>query len=158
MLLPLPGFVQRRPEMIPVRITVLPGASIPAYQTSGAAGADVFACVDGPVAIAPGAVALIPTGISVQIPEGYEAQIRPRSGLALRHGITCLNTPGTIDSDYRGEVKVILANLGGEPFVVEHGMRIAQMVFARVFRADFIAVDSLARTERNDGGFGNSGI
>ncbi|MCU0843317.1 MAG: dUTP diphosphatase [Spirochaetes bacterium] len=144
--------------MIPVRITVLPGASIPAYQTIGAAGADVFARVDEPVAIAPGAVALIPTGIAIQIPEGYEAQIRPRSGLALRHGVTCLNTPGTIDSDYRGEVKVILANLGGEPFVVEHGMRIAQMVFARVYRADFIAVDSLARTERNDGGFGHSGI
>ncbi|RPI88834.1 MAG: dUTP diphosphatase [Spirochaetales bacterium] len=144
--------------MIPVRITVLPGASIPAYQTIGAAGADVFASVDEPVAIAPGAVALIPTGIAIQIPEGYEAQIRPRSGLALRHGVTCLNTPGTIDSDYRGEVKVILANLGGEPFTVERGMRIAQMVFARVYRADFIAVDSLARTERNDGGFGHSGI
>ncbi len=157
MLLPLPGFVQRRPEMIPVRITVLPGASIPAYQTSGAPGRTCSpAWTDG--CNRPGAVALIPTGISVQIPEGYEAQIRPRSGLALRHGITCLNTPGTIDSDYRGEVKVILANLGGEPFVVEHGMRIAQMVFARVFRADFIAVDSLARTERNDGGFGHSGI
>ncbi|HSV96418.1 MAG TPA: dUTP diphosphatase [Spirochaetota bacterium] len=143
--------------MIPVRITVLPGAAIPAYQTTGAAGADVFACVDEPVPIAPGAVALIPTGIAVQIPEGYEAQIRPRSGLALRHGVTCLNTPGTIDSDYRGEVKVILANLGGEAFVVERGMRIAQMVFARVFRAEFIPADSLSRTERNEGGFGHSG-
>ncbi len=144
--------------MIPVRITVLSGASIPAYQTAGAAGADVFACVDGPVSIAPGTVALIPTGIAVQIPAGYEAQIRPRSGLALRHGVTCLNTPGTIDSDYRGEVKVILANLGSEVFVVECGMRIAQMVFARVFRAEFVTVDALSQTERNDGGFGHSGI
>lgn len=144
--------------MIPVRITLSPGASVPAYQTAGAAGADVFACTDGPVTIAPGAVALIPTGIAVEMPEGYEAQIRPRSGLALKHGVTCLNTPGTIDSDYRGEVKVILANLGGEPFTVLPGMRIAQMVFARVFRADFVEVDGLERTERNDGGFGHSGI
>ncbi|HNU90242.1 MAG TPA: dUTP diphosphatase [Spirochaetota bacterium] len=144
--------------MIQVRITARAGASVPAYQTSGAAGADVFALPEAPITIAPGAVALIPTGVTMEIPDGYEAQIRPRSGLALKHGITCLNTPGTIDSDYRGEVKVILANLGQEPFTVMPGMRIAQMVFARVLRADFVEVDGLGSTERNDGGFGHSGI
>ena len=143
--------------MIPVRITLSPGASVPAYQTAGAAGADVFACTDGPVTIAPGAVALIPTGIAVEIPEGYEAQIRPRSGLALKHGITLPNSPGTIDADYRGEVKVILMNAGDEPFVVRRGDRIAQLVVAPVARAVWRPVDELPPTARGDGGFGHTG-
>jgi dUTP pyrophosphatase len=110
------------------------------------------------VKIAPGEVTLIPTGIFIEVPEGYEAQIRPRSGLALKHGITLLNTPGTIDSDYRGEVKIIMINLGREPFTVEDGMRIAQMTFSRVYRGNFIKTESLTATGRSGGGFGHTGI
>ena len=134
------------------------GASLPEYQSKGSAGADLRALLKEPVILAPGKTALIPTGIFIEIPEGYEAQIRPRSGLALNHGITFLNSPGTIDSDYRGEIKIIMTNLGEENFKIENGMRIGQMVFARVFRGEFINTDELNKTERDEGGFGHSGI
>lgn len=141
-----------------IKIKTVPGAKVPEYQSAGAAGADVFALLGEPMTIDPGKVALVPTGTFIELPDGYEAQIRPRSGLALKHGITLLNTPGTIDADYRGEVKIIMANFGKEPFVVESGMRIAQMVFARVYRGDFIVREELAGTKRNDGGFGHTGL
>ncbi len=144
--------------MIPVKIRTGPGAKIPEYQSEGSAGADIFALCEKPVTIEPGETALIPTGIFLEIPERYEAQVRPRSGLALKQGITLLNSPGTIDSDYRGEVKVIVTNLGREPFTVTNHMRIAQMVFSRVFRGDFFESDELEVTARNDGGFGHSGV
>jgi dUTP pyrophosphatase len=144
--------------MIKVKFSSNDGAIIPEYQSTGAAGADIFANVDEAIILSPGKFTLIPTGIFLEISEGYEAQIRPRSGLALKHGITVLNAPGTIDSDYRGEIKIILINLGEEDFKIEKGMRIAQMVFARVFRGEFIQVDKLNTTDRNEGGFGHSGI
>lgn len=143
--------------MIQVKIVLKEGASIPDYQTEGAAGADVYALIDEPVIIKQAETVLIPTGIFLEIPAGYEAQIRPRSGLALKNGITFLNSPGTIDSDYRGEVKIIMSNFGKEPFTVTNGMRIAQMVFSRVYRGDFIVSEDLNNTKRNDGGFGHSG-
>jgi dUTP pyrophosphatase len=144
--------------MIPVKIHALPGARIPEYQSPGAAGADIYALVDVPINLKPGDTALIPTGISIELPEGYEAQIRPRSGLAINHGITLLNTPGTIDSDYRGEIKIIMTNLGKKDFSITTGMRIAQMVFNKVYRGDFIGSTELSRTDRNEGGFGHSGV
>jgi dUTP pyrophosphatase len=131
------------------------GLPLPAYASPGAAGLDVVAAED--VTLAPGARHAVATGFAVAIPEGYEIQVRPRSGLALRHGITCLNTPGTIDSDYRGEVKVILANLGSEPFEVVRGERVAQLVPAAVLRARFVEADSLDDTGRGGGGFGSTG-
>jgi dUTP pyrophosphatase len=144
--------------MIPVRIVAGPNAKIPSYESAGAAGADVCACIDAQMVIEPGKIALVPTGLSIEVPYGYEAQIRPRSGLAIKHGITLLNTPGTIDSDYRGEVKVIMANLGSEPFTVTHGMRIAQMIFAKVYKGEFMTADVLSATERGGGGFGHTGV
>jgi dUTP pyrophosphatase len=144
--------------MIQVKITTSPDAKIPEYKSPGSAGADVHARLDEPVIIEPGQIKLIPTGIAIELPEGYEAQIRPRSGLALNHGLTLLNSPGTIDSDYRGEIKIILANLGPERFTVEDGMRIAQMVFCRVFRGMFEKTDNISITERDTGGFGHTGI
>ncbi len=144
--------------MIPVKITVKKGAIAPEYISSGAAGADLSAALDESVIINPGETLLVPTGIFISIPPGYEAQIRPRSGLALKHGITFLNSPGTIDSDYRGEVKIIMTNLGKEPFTIENGMRIGQMVFSKVYRGEFIIVDELDETDRNEGGFGHTGI
>jgi dUTP pyrophosphatase len=131
------------------------GLPLPSYATPGAAGMDVVAAED--VTLAPGARHAVATGFAIAIPEGYEVQVRPRSGLALKHGITCLNTPGTIDSDYRGEVKVILANLGAEPFEVRRGERIAQLVPAPVQRAAFREVDDLDATHRGAGGFGSTG-
>lgn len=128
---------------------------LPAYATPGAAGMDVVAAED--VTLPPGSRAAIATGFAMAIPTGYEVQVRPRSGLALKHGITCLNTPGTIDSDYRGEVKVILANLGAEPFAVRRGERIAQLVPAPVLHARLDEVDELDATVRGDGGFGSTG-
>lgn len=128
---------------------------LPAYATPGAAGMDVVAAED--VTIAPGARHAVATGFAMAIPEGYEVQVRPRSGLALKAGVTCLNTPGTIDSDYRGEVKVILANLGAEPFVVKRGDRIAQLVPAPVLRAALVEVAALDETARGAGGFGSTG-
>jgi dUTP pyrophosphatase len=130
---------------------------VPAYQTPGSAGLDLPAALQAPVVIAPGARALVPTGWAMAIPPGFEAQVRPRSGLALRHGITVLNTPGTIDSDYRGEVKVVLINLGDAPFAVNPGDRIAQLVIAPVARAAVQVVAELDDTERGDGGYGSTG-
>ena len=130
---------------------------LPEYATPGAAGMDVRAMLDSPVTIHPGGRALIPTGLRVELPAGYEMQLRPRSGLALRHGLTLLNSPGTIDADYRGEVGVILVNLGQEPFVVQRGMRIAQLVFARYLQAVWQPELELSATERGAGGFGHSG-
>src|SRR5690349_7241829 len=131
------------------------GLPLPVYATEHAAGLDVVAAED--VTLVPGARHAVATGFAIAIPHGYEVQVRPRSGLALKHGITCLNTPGTIDSDYRGEVKVILANLGTEPFEVKRGERIAQLVPAAVLRADFREVDMLSETGRGAGGFGSTG-
>lgn len=139
-------------------MTAIHGATLPEYRTAGAAGADLRACLDMPVTLAPGARAAIPTGLRMALPPGYEAQIRPRSGLALGKGITCLNSPGTVDSDYRGEIKVILANLGSESFTINHGDRIAQMVVAPCCRAAFSLRDSLEETGRGSGGFGSTGI
>jgi len=133
------------------------GLPLPAYATPGAAGMDLLAAVDAAVIIAPGTRALIPTGLVMALPPGHELQIRPRSGLALRHGITLPNTPGTIDEDYRGEVQVILLNTGTEAFTVERGARIAQAVLAPVVRASWEEVETLDSTTRNHGGFGSTG-
>jgi len=144
--------------MIHIAITRLPhgeGLPLPSYASDGAAGLDVVAAED--LTLAPGARHAVATGFAIAIPPGYEVQVRPRSGLALKHGITCLNTPGTIDCDYRGEVKVILANLGSEPFEVKCGERIAQLVPAPVLRAEFTEVESLDETHRGAGGFGSTG-
>ncbi len=130
---------------------------LPFYGTSGAAGADVMANLNEPLIIKPGESALIPTGMKFAIPDGYEIQVRPRSGLALKNSITVLNTPGTIDADYRGEVKIILINHGKESFTVLPGMRIAQLVLAQVFRANFVLVEELTLTHRGEGGFGHTG-
>ncbi len=131
---------------------------LPAYQTDGAAGMDLRAGIDGEVVLPPMGRALIPTGVSMALPPGVEAQVRPRSGLAARHGVTCLNSPGTIDSDYRGEIRVILINLGSEPFFVRRGDRIAQLVFTPVLRASLRVVDDLDATRRGEGGFGHTGV
>jgi dUTP pyrophosphatase len=135
------------------------GLPPPSYETEGSVGMDLRAAVleDAPLTIAPGGRALVPTGLIVEVPDGFEGQVRPRSGLALKHGITCLNSPGTIDSDYRGEVKVILANLGADDFVVTRGMRIAQMVIAPVTRAEIVETSELSETARSSGGFGSTG-
>jgi dUTP pyrophosphatase len=126
-------------------------------MTEQAAGVDLHAALDAPFVLHPGERALVPTGLALEIPAGYEAQVRPRSGLALRHGISLVNTPGTIDADYRGEVGIILINHGKEPFTVEPGERIAQLVFARFERAQFQEVEELGATERGSGGFGHTG-
>jgi len=144
--------------MIDIDLQWLPhgqGLPAPSYATNGAAGLDVVAAED--VTLAPGQRHAVATGFSIAIPEGYEVQVRPRSGLALKHGITCLNTPGTIDHDYRGEVKVILANLGADPFEVRRGERIAQLVPAPVLKASFREVGQLSDTARGAGGFGSTG-
>jgi dUTP pyrophosphatase len=148
--------------MTTLRIERLPhsqGLALPAYETTGSAGMDLRAAVaeDAPVTLAPGARALIPTGLKIALESGYEAQVRPRSGLALKHGITCLNSPGTIDSDYRGEVGVILINHGQEPFVIKRGERIAQMVVARHEQVVIAEVETLDETARGAGGFGSTG-
>lgn len=145
---------------IPVAIRRLPHGKdlpLPAYASAAAAGMDLAAAIGGDLEIAPGGRALIPTGIEIALPVGYEAQVRPRSGLAARNGVTVLNSPGTIDADYRGEVKVILANLGTEPFAVTRGMRIAQLVVAPVARVDWSETTTLPETERGFGGFGSTG-
>jgi dUTP pyrophosphatase len=144
--------------MITIKLTRLPqgeGLPFPAYATEGAAGLDIVTAQD--LSLQPGERMAVPTGFAIEIPPGYEVQVRPRSGLALKHGITCLNTPGTIDSDYRGEVKVILANLGQEVFAVRRGERIAQLVPAPVLRATFEEVSQLSDSERGAGGFGSTG-
>ena len=145
---------------IPIkRLAHAEGLPLPAYETPGAAGMDLRAAVaeDAPVTLRPGARDLIPTGLSIAVPPGFEAQVRPRSGLAARAGVTCLNTPGTVDSDYRGEVKVILINLGAEDFVIRRGERIAQLVIAPVAAARWAEVESLDDTSRGGGGFGSTG-
>jgi dUTP pyrophosphatase len=147
---------------VEVRIERLPqadGLPLPEYQSAQAAGLDLLAAVpaDVPVTLAPGARAMVPTGIAIALPAATEAQVRPRSGLAARHGVSVLNTPGTVDADYRGEIQVILINLGAEPFAVTRGMRIAQLVIAPVLRARLTEVDSLDDTSRGSGGFGSTG-
>lgn len=146
----------------PIHILRLPhseGLPLPAYETAGSAGMDLRAAVpeDQPMTLAPGQRALVPTGLKIALPLGYEAQVRARSGLALKHGIICPNAPGTIDSDYRGECGVILANIGAEPFIIRRGERIAQLVIARHERADWIEVPTLDETARGSGGFGSTG-
>lgn len=142
-----------------------PGATLPQYQSEHAAGLDLAACLPvtpdgagGTLTLRPGDIAVIPTGLAIAIPAGHEAQVRPRSGLASKHGVTLPNAPGTIDADYRGEVKIPLINLGREPFVIEHGMRIAQMVIAPVSHARVQQVTELEGTARGEGGFGSTGV
>ncbi len=134
------------------------GLALPSYETAGSAGLDLPAAVDEPLTLEPGARALVPTGLAIALPDNYEGQVRPRSGLAVKHGITVLNAPGTIDADYRGEVHVPLINLGDAPFVVERGMRIAQLVIAPVVQVTVETVDTLDDTARSTGGFGSTGI
>ncbi|HTC31510.1 MAG TPA: dUTP diphosphatase [Candidatus Acidoferrum sp.] len=131
---------------------------VPSYMSEHAAGADLCAALETELTLAPGARALVPTGLSIALPAGFEAQIRPRSGLALRHGVTCLNTPGTIDADYRGPIGVILANLGSAPVTIRRGDRIAQLVVAPVSRAQFDLVEELPESARAGGGFGSTGV
>ncbi len=143
---------------VPVRVKRLPGAGdlpLPAYATAGAAGMDGVSAED--VTLAPGARHAVATGLAVAIPQGFEIQVRPRSGLALKHGVTVPNTPGTIDSDYRGELKVIMINLGAEPFAIRRGDRVAQLVLAPVTQASWLEVDELDETARGEGGFGSTG-
>jgi dUTP pyrophosphatase len=133
------------------------GLALPAYMTPGASGVDICAANDDDVIIPAGKLALIPTGLRIAVPTGFEAQIRPRSGLALKHGLTLLNTPGTIDSDYRGEIKIIVINLGDNEYIVKRGERIAQMVICPIARVEFQLVESLEKTARGEGGFGHTG-
>lgn len=147
--------------MVHVPIKILPhgkGLKLPEYMTPHAAGMDIAAAITSAIEIPPFQRVLVPTGISVAIPEGFEIQIRPRSGLAVRHGVTVVNAPGTIDADYRGEIKVGLINLGADTWVVERGQRIAQMILSKVWMARWQECDKLPETERGDGGFGHSGI
>ena len=134
------------------------GAFLPEYQTSGSAGADLHAYLAEPITLKPMERTLIPTGLFVELPEGYELQVRPRSGLALKYGVTVLNTPGTVDSDYRGELCVLLVNLGSEPFTVQNGDRIAQAVVAQTVQVRFVQTDTLSITERGSKGYGSTGI
>ena len=149
-----------RPTLGLKRLPHADAIDLPAYETAGAAGMDLRAAVpsDQPLTLAPGKRALVPTGFVFEIPSGYEGQVRPRSGLAFKNGVTCLNTPGTIDSDYRGEVKVLLVNLGDEPFVIERGMRIAQMVIAPVTQVAVREAETASETTRGAGGFGSTGV
>jgi dUTP diphosphatase len=148
--------------VVKIEIRQLPhgeGLALPAYQSAHAAGLDLLAAVPegSPLILAPGTHALVPTGLTIALPPGYEAQVRPRSGLAAKHGVTVLNSPGTIDADYRGEIGVLLINHGAKPFAIQRGERIAQMVIASVARAELVAAASLTATERGDGGFGSTG-
>jgi dUTP pyrophosphatase len=147
--------------LVRVALKRLPGADdvpLPSYMSELAAGADLCAALDEALTLAPGARALVPTGLSIALPPGFEGQVRPRSGLALRDGITCLNAPGTIDADYRGPIGVILANLGSEPVTIKRGDRIAQLVIAPVSRAQFDLVEELPESVRGNGGFGSTGV
>ena len=146
---------------VPIRVTQDPGTEdlpLPAYETEHAAGMDLRAAVREPLTLLPGDRTLVPTGLHIAVPEGYEVQIRPRSGLAIKQGVTILNSPGTIDADYRGEIGVVVANLGKEPVTFVRGDRIAQMIVAPVSRAEWQPVDTLDDTERGDGGFGHTGV
>ena len=145
---------------VEIAVTRLPHNAdlpLPAYETAQSAGMDLAAAIEEPVTLAPGSRVMVPTGLAIALPDGYEAQVRPRSGLAARNGVTVLNTPGTIDADYRGEVKVILINLGDETFEIERGMRIAQMVVSPVTQAAFSEAAELPETARGTGGFGSTG-
>ncbi len=147
-------------ESVKVRIKKLDTTDdlrLPGYATPGSSGMDVRAFLPGPVDLAPGQRFAVPTGLAVEVPMGYELQVRPRSGLALKYGVTCLNTPGTIDADYRGELKVILANLGAETFRIASGDRIAQLVLCAVAKAKIVVAEELSDTDRGDGGFGHTG-
>ena len=144
-------------DPIRVRVVRKTDEALPAYETAQSAGMDLRANLEEPIALAPGERALVATGLFLQIPDGYEAQVRPRSGLALKRGLTVLNSPGTIDADYRGEVGVILVNLSAEQQLIEKGERVAQLLFAPVTRAEFVEVAELAETERGSGGFGSTG-
>lgn len=149
-----------RDEAIPIDVVRLPhadGLPLPSYATAGAAGMDLLAAVHAPLTIAPGDRVLVPTGLTIALPAGYELQVRPRSGLALKHGIVLPNSPGTVDEDYRGELQVIVMNAGTAPFTVERGMRIAQAVVAPVTRATWREVEALPETARGQGGFGSTG-
>ena len=150
---------ERRVEVGIKRLSHGADLPLPDYQSALAAGLDLLAAVpaDAPIELAPGARALVPTGIAIALPPGFEGQVRPRSGLAARHGITVLNTPGTVDADYRGELQVILVNFGAEPFVISRGMRIAQLIAAPVQRIKLVEVDALESTARAQGGFGSTG-
>ena len=153
--------IEGMPSILSVAVRRLPhGADLrlPGYATEASAGMDLLAAIEREVVLAPGGRAAVPTGLAIALPEGCEAQIRPRSGLALEHGLTVLNAPGTIDADYRGEIKVILANLGGGDFTVTRGMRIAQLVVALVGRVDWREVDTLPASDRGAGGFGSTGL
>jgi dUTP pyrophosphatase len=147
------------PALKTLRLPHAEGLPLPSYESAGAAGLDLRAAVPAhePIVIAPGRRALVPTGLSLQLPEGFEAQVRPRSGLAFRHGVTVLNAPGTVDADYRGEIKVLLVNLGDEAFVVERGARIAQLVVAAVARVEVVEAKALGSSARGEGGFGSTG-
>lgn len=148
-------------DRVQVKVKRLPGQEdmvLPSYETDGAAGMDIRAAVKDPVTLHPGEIRLVPTGLTVAIPRGYEAQIRARSGLALKKGIGMVNAPGTIDSDYRGEIGLIMINWGQEPFTINRGDRVGQILIHRVHRAEFIEVDELDGTERGEGGFGHSGV
>ena len=146
-------------EKIEVKYTASNGAVIPEYKTAGAAGADVYAYLpQGSVTIKSGKFAMIPTGVFYEIPMGYEIQVRPRSGLAFKNGITVLNSPGTIDSDYRGELKILLINFGEQDFTINNGDRMAQIIISSVVQAEFSAAESLSKTERGEGGFGSTGV
>ncbi|WP_372712784.1 dUTP diphosphatase [Ilyobacter sp.] len=144
-------------EKIEVKILKEEGVTLPKYMTEGASGMDVCAYMDEPVTLKPLGRDLIPTGIKMEIPYGYEVQVRPRSGLAIKHGITLLNTPGTIDSDYRGEIKVIVVNLSSEDYEIQPGERIGQLVLQKVYQMKFSEVNSLEETSRSGGGFGHTG-
>jgi dUTP pyrophosphatase len=144
-------------DSIRIRCRVEPGM-LPCYQSSRAAGADLLANIPSEILLRPGAWVLVPTGVRLELPEGYEAQVRPRSGLAAKHAVTVLNAPGTVDADYRGEISVILVNHGTEQLTVRRGMRVAQLVIAPVVRATFELVPSLEETEREEGGFGSTGL
>ena len=144
--------------MIKIKVVNRGHQPLPAYATAQSAGMDLRANLDEPVTLQPLERRLIPTGLHIALPEGYEAQVRPRSGLALKHGLTVLNTPGTIDADYRGEIGVVLVNLSQQPFTVNDGERIAQMVIARHEQGDFVIVDELDETERGAGGYGHTGV
>lgn len=144
--------------LLKVRIINNSNNPLPAYATAGSSGMDLRANLTAPLTLAPLERMMVPTGIFLEIPHGYEAQVRPRSGLAIKQGLTCLNSPGTIDADYRGELKVILINLSAEPQVIEHGDRIAQMVFQKVELVDLELTNTISTTERNAGGFGHTGV
>ena len=149
---------KKRFEMIKIQVVNRGHQQLPTYATPQSAGMDLRANLDAPITLHPMERRLIPTGLHISLPEGYEAQVRPRSGLALKHGLTVLNTPGTIDADYRGEIGVVLINLSTEDFVVNDGERIAQMVIARHEQGDFVVVEQLDETERGEGGYGHTGV